>query len=362
MHALSTDPIAASAVIAPAGAASLLLERLVAIPSVTGGEEELVSSVEARLSGAGWRCESIAVAPGRRNLFARRGPPRVVFSTHADTVPPFFPPRRERDALIARGACDAKGSLAAMIVALEALAGETSEVGLLLVVGEERGSDGAIAANLHAAASSVRYLVGGEPTDNRFVAGSKGCVRVTIETRGVAGHSSISGPEGARSAVDPLLDVLGEIRGLRFPVDPEFGPTTANIGILEAGTAPNVVAERGRAEVLFRTGLATEEVLGHVRRVAQGRAEVSVPYRSEPIAFRVPRGRAAEAAVVSYACDLPLLDRWGEPLLVGPGSIEHAHAADERVELAQVEEAALLYADLARGLLARGEEALERRR
>lgn len=249
-----------------------------------------------------------------------------------------------------------------MVAALEALAGETSEMGLLLVVGEERGSDGAIAANLHPAADTVRYLVGGEPTGNRFVAGSKGCVRVAIETRGVAGHSSISGPGGARSAVDPLLDVLTEIRGLRFPVDAVFGPTTANIGVLEAGTAPNVVAERGRAEVVFRTGLATEEVLGPVRSVAQGRAEVSVPYRSEPIAFRLPRGSAAEAAVVSYACDLPLLDRWGEPILVGPGSIEHAHAADERVELAQVEEASLLYAELARALLARGEAALESRR
>ena len=344
----------------PAGAASELLERLVSIPSVTGAEEAVVRFVEQRLSTGGWTCESMPVSPGRRNLFAHRGAaPAVVFSTHADTVPPFFSERREGDDLVARGACDAKGSLAAMIVALESLAAEAarSSTGLLLVVGEERGSDGAMAANAFPRAAATRYLVGGEPTENRYVAGSKGCLRVVIETRGIAGHSSIAA--GSRSAVDPLLDVLGEIRAMRFPEHPAFGPTTANIGVLEAGTAPNVVAERGRAEVLFRTGIAVDHVLGEVRRAASGRAEVSVPYRSEPVSFRIPRGRAGDAPVVSFACDLPLLDRWGEPILVGPGSIAYAHAADERVALSEVEAAAGLYAELARGLLAHGEGLLE---
>lgn len=338
-----------------------LLESLVAIPSVTGDEEELVQAVEARLTSGGWTCLSIPVSPVRRNLLALRGLPRVVFSTHADTVPPFFPPRREGAALVARGACDAKASLTAMILALEALAPETTDAALLLVVGEERGSDGAIAANAHPASRDAAYLVGGEPTDNRFVAGSKGCLRTVIETRGVAGHSSLTGAEGARSAVDPLLDVLGEIRRLNFPEDPVFGRTTVNIGVIEAGTAPNVIAERGRAEVLFRTGRPVEEALQAVRRAAEGRAEVSVPYRSDPIAFRVPRVRAgrARAEIVSFACDLPLLDRWGEPILVGPGSIGDAHAADERVDLAQVEQAVAIYRDLARALIARGEKALE---
>ena len=347
----------------PAGAASELLERLVSIPSVTGAEEAVVRLVEQRLSSGGWTCESMPVSPGRRNLFAHRGAaPAVVFSTHADTVPPFFPQRREGDDLVARGACDAKGSLAAMIVALESLAASDpaavrASTGLLLVVGEERGSDGALAANAFPRAAATRYLVGGEPTENRCVAGSKGCLRVVIETRGIAGHSSIAA--GSRSAVDPLLDVLGDIRGMRFPEHPAFGPTTANIGVLEAGTAPNEVAERGRAEVLFRTGIAVDRVLAEVRRAASGRAEVSVPYRSEPVSFRIPRGRSEDARVVSFACDLPLLDRWGEPILVGPGSIAHAHAADERVALSEVERAAGLYAELARGLLADGERFLE---
>lgn len=338
-----------------------LLERLVAIPSVTGSEEPVVRFVEARLSAGGWDCVSIPVSPGRRNLLARRGDagsPAVVLSTHADTVPPFFPERREGGDLVGRGACDAKGSLAAMVVALEELAREDPGVsaGLLLLVGEERGSDGAIAANAYPAAGETRFLIGGEPTENRFVAGSKGCLRVAIETRGVSGHSSIA--EGSRSAVDPLLDVLAGIRALRFPEDPRFGATTANIGVLEAGSAPNVVAERGRAEVLFRTGVPVDDVLADVSRAAAGRAEVRVPYRSEPVAFRVPRSQAGAAAIVSFACDLPLLGHWGEPLLAGPGSIAHAHAADERVSLDAVEEASALYAGTVRGLLSRGEDFL----
>jgi acetylornithine deacetylase len=338
-----------------------LLERLVAIPSVTGSEEALVRAVSDRLAAGGWECVSIPVSPGRRNLLARRGAPAVVLSTHADTVPPFFPARRagDGDVLHARGACDAKGSLAAMITALEGLPPHERGAGLLLVVGEERGSDGALAANAFEEADRTRFLVGGEPTNNRFVAGSKGCLRVAIETRGVSGHSSISSPDGSRSAVDPLLDMLADIRrlALAFPADPVFGATTANVGVIEAGTAPNVVADRGRAEIVFRTGVPIADVLAAVERAASGRAGVSVdvPYRSEPIGFRIPRSQAGAAGVVSFACDLPLLSRWGAPLLAGPGSIAHAHAEDERVSFAEVDAAAALYRDTVAGLLSEGE-------
>src|SRR5437868_1525422 len=265
-----------------------ILESLVAIPSITGNERAVVDFVEQRLRSGGWTCESIPVSEGRRNLFAHRGDPRVVLSTHADTVPPHVPPRREGRTLFGRGSCDAKGSLAAMLDALETLpAAASSSAGLLLVVGEERGSDGALAANRHPQA--VRYVIGGEPTGNRFVSGSKGCLRVAIETRGVAAHSSLQGEAAARSAVDPLLEVLAKLRSLGFPEDPVFGNTTMNIGVVEAGTAPNVVAERGRAEVLFRSGVAVDRVLDAVRAAArEAGAQMAVPYRSEPTAFRVP--------------------------------------------------------------------------
>lgn len=334
-----------------------LLVQLVEIPSVTGSEGALLHFLEDRFAADGWIVDPAEVSPGRRNLFIHRGRPRVVFTTHADTVPPFFPPRRDDAWLYGRGACDAKASLAAQAVALDELAADTREIGLLVLVGEERGSDGALAAARTPPAPAPEYLIGGEPTGNEFVAGCKGCLRVSIETRGVAGHSSSATGE---SAVPPLLDVLSEIRRMRFAEDPRFGATTLNIGVLEAGTAPNVIADRGHAEVLFRTGSPVEAVLSRLEAICADRAALSVAYRSDPVSFRVPAGRAAR--VVSFACDLPLLFGWGQPILVGPGSIADAHAADEKVRLEEVERAVDVYVELARRLLAAGEESLSRLR
>lgn len=333
-----------------------LLEELVVIPSVTGAEGPLLDFLEGRFQARGLTVDSQEVSPGRRNLFVHRGRAEVVFMTHADTVPPFFPPHRDDRVLIGRGACDAKGSLAAQAIALEDLVEEGAGVGLLVLVGEERGSDGALAANREPRGG--RYIVCGEPTGNRFIAGSKGCLRIRAETRGVAGHSSV--PGSGRSAVPPLLDFLAALRTAQFPDAPVFGETTMNIGVLEAGAAPNVIADRARAEILFRTGLPVESVLSGIRRAASREVELEIPYRSERILFRVPKGQPP-AEIVSFACDLPLLPAWGEPILVGPGSIHDAHSAEERVDLEQIEQAVALYDDLARGLLHSGEDSLDPR-
>lgn len=330
-----------------------LLSELVAIPSVTGSEEPVLAYLERRYASSGWIVDSMEVAPDRRNLFVHRGHPSVVLTTHADTVPPFFPPRREGDVLLGRGACDAKASLAAQAVALEELARDgTSEVGLLVLVGEERGSDGALAANRRP--HLARYLVGGEPTGSRFVAGSKGCLRIEVEARGVSGHSSE--PSTGLSAVDPLLEFLNDLRAMKLPEHPTFGSTTMNIGVLQAGTAPNVIAESARAEIIFRTGEPIETLLAHIRPMAQGRVEVRVGYRSDPVSFRCPKTSPGE--IVSFACDLPLLPAWGEPILFGPGSIRDAHGAEEKVSLAEVASAVGVYVGLVRGLLSQGEACL----
>jgi acetylornithine deacetylase len=336
-----------------------LLEELVAIPSVTGDEARVMDFLASRLRQGGLSVEMPEVSDGRHNVFAHSGGPAdVVFTTHADTVPPFFPPRREGGVLFARGACDAKGSLAAQAVAVEELAREGAAVALLVLVGEERGSDGALAANRDPRGG--RYLVGGEPTQNRFVAGSKGCLRIRARARGTSGHSSV--PGSGRSAVLPLLDFLSDLRAAALPADPVFGETTMNIGVLEAGTAPNVIADSARAEVLFRTGESIERLLDRVDPAAKGRVSLEVPYRSDRILFRVPRGLSEPSEIVSFACDLPLLPAWGDPILVGPGSILNAHAAEEKVELAEIDHAVALYARLARGLLSEGERYLEPRR
>jgi acetylornithine deacetylase len=334
-----------------------LLTELVAIPSVTGSEKALLEFLERRYAASGWTVEPMEVAPDRRNLFVHRGHPSVVLTTHADTVPPFFPPRREGDVLVGRGACDAKASLAAQAVALEELAREGSgEVGLLVLVGEERGSDGALAANRRP--HLARYIVGGEPTGSRFVAGSKGCLRIEVEARGVSGHSSE--PSTGRSAVDPLLDFLNDLRALKFPEHRVFGATTMNIGVLAAGTAPNVIAESARAEIIFRTGEPIETLLAHIRPMAEGRVELRVGYRSDPVSFRCPKANPGE--IVSFACDLPLLPAWGEPILFGPGSIRDAHGAEEKVSLPEVAAAVGIYVGLVRGLLTQGETCLAPRK
>ncbi len=342
----------------PAGAGGRavdLLHELVAIPSVTGSEGAVIDFLRERFRSGGWITQAIDVSPGRANLFVRRRrSPRVVLTSHADTVPPYFEPRRQGDILFARGACDAKASLAAMTAALEALGNEAEETGLLVLVGEERGSDGALAAN-QSPASGVQFLVGGEPTGNRFVEGSKGCLRIAVETRGQAGHSSQ--PERGASAVPPLLDVLAALRGLEIPVDPIFGRTTMNIGVLQAGIAPNVLADRARAEILFRTGQPVERILERIRPLAGDGVRMEIPYRSDPIRLRVPCGIRGE--IVSFASDLPLLTAWGEPLLVGPGSILDAHSEQEKVSLQEVERGVSLYADLVAGLLSQGEAYLE---
>jgi acetylornithine deacetylase len=238
-------------------------------------------------------------------------------------------------------------------VAAGDLGRQGAPVGLLLLVGEERGSDGALAANREA--HPARFIVGGEPTGNRFVRGSKGALRITATAQGKAGHSSE--PAQGRSAVLPLLDFLADLRALSWPPDPVFGDTTVNIGVLEAGRAPNVIAENARAEILFRTGVPVEDVLARLTKAAQDQVRLDVPYRSNPTLFRCPR--ASKGQVVAFACDLPLLPAWGEPILVGPGSIDDAHAAGESVVLDEVEAAVSLYVDLARGLLEQGEEYLE---
>jgi acetylornithine deacetylase len=333
-----------------------LLEELVAIPSVTGEERPLLDFVAERCVPSGFSTEWIEVSPGRRNLFLRGGRAEVVLTTHADTVPPHVPARREGGLLYGRGACDAKASLAAMLTALHALASRGARAGLLVLVGEERGSDGAIAANLRPH-PYARFLVGGEPTGSRYVAGCKGALRLTVRARGVAGHSSQE--QGGRSAVPPLLDFLSDLRSSSFREDPVFGKTTVNIGVLEAGAAANVLAESARAEILLRTGLPGDEVLAALSAIAAGRVELEVGYRSDPARFRCPRGVAGE--IVSYACDLPLLPAWGEPMLVGPGSILDAHTAGEKVSLEEVEDAVTLYVNLVGNLLARSEEYLEPR-
>lgn len=334
MEAVSLDPV-------------WLTRSLVDIESTTGLEHEAAVWLARLLRERGYQITEQPVSDGRFNIFATFDqPPHVVFSTHFDCVPPFFPSREERGLLFGRGACDAKGILAAQVTAVERLR-ERGEhrVGLLLIVGEERGSDGARVANEHAPAG-VRYLVNGEPTDNRLGAATRGMLRVRLHASGRAAHSSY--PELGDSAIDKLLDALMVIRGLELPADSLLGRTHYTVGLIEGGLAPNVVSPHAWAELMFRT-------VGDAAPVRDALRVVESLVSIEPVldipAFRMHTVAGFETAVFPYTTDIPFLTRWGVPLLLGPGSIHTAHTDDEHVAIEEVHGAVELYARLAEQLL-----------
>jgi aspartate kinase len=325
-----------------------LARQLIDIPSVSGEERMVAQFLGSHLTDLGYDVEVLDQVPGRPGLFATAGAPaRIVFCTHLDTVPPFVPSSEDDSFLYGRGACDAKGIVAAQVAAAERLRGEgMTEVGLLFVVDEEQGSHGAKAANLHAAARDCRWLIVGEPTENRLAVGSKGSLRVTLRTEGTGGHSAY--PERGHSAIHGLLDVLADVRAVVWPRDPYFGETTCNVGIIGGGAGANVIAADAHAELHMR--LVTDEapIRELLERAVRGRARIEYQSFTPPV--RLTSVPGFDSCVVGFTTDVPHLSNWGKPLLIGPGSIHDAHMQRERVAKAQLEAAVELYVRLAREL------------
>ena len=318
---------------------------LIDIDSTTGREAEAGQWLAARLAALGYNVLEQKIARGCANVLATIDDPVVVFSTHFDCVPPFFPSRVENGRLIGRGACDAKGILAAQVAAAERLrASGERRVGLLFVVGEERGSDGAVAANT--LPNQCRFLINGEPTDSRLATATRGNLRVRLEARGRAAHSCA--PEQGESAIDKLVDALVELRALPLPVDPDLGSTFYSIGLIEGGVAPNVIPAHASAEVMFRTIGSADDILT-VLGALKPRVQISEVLRVRPIRMHTVPG--FETHVFPFTTDVPLLDRWGTPLLFGPGSILVAHTDGEFVTLDELHGAVDGFERLARGCL-----------
>ena len=322
-----------------------LARELVQIDSPTGAEGEVGACLADRLQRLGYRVTRQEVSSGRCNVFALREPPVVVLSTHMDTVPPSLPVREDDAYLYGRGSCDAKGIAAAQIAAAERLAARGERrVGLLFVVGEELNGDGAKAAAT--LGPKGRYVINGEPTDNRMALGHKGMLRLDVIGHGKAGHSAY--PEAGESAIEFVLDALQRIRGLALPMDPTLGECTLNIGTIAGGVAPNVIPADCRAHLFYRTVGDPEPLLGAVVEAAGSRVEVAVVHRAPAVHLRVLPG--FETTVVRYGTDLPWLAPWGERFLMGPGSIQVAHTDHERLAKAELEAAVGLY-EKAAGLL-----------
>jgi len=324
-----------------------LAAELLTIDSTTGAENAVVDFVSKWLIARGWNVTLQEVTRGRTNIWAFRSGNGVTLSTHLDTVPPFIGPRLDGDKLFGRGACDAKGIAAAMLVAADRLARSGEQrLDLLFVVGEEKGSDGARAANRLGATS--RYLVNGEPTESKLASGAKGSLRVTVRTRGRAAHSAYA--HLGESAIKPMLALLPELEALQLPTDDVLGATTLNIGTLRGGTEANIVPAQAEAEIMFRLVGDDGPVRTQVKRWAKGRAELEFGSYIPAQHFHTIDG--FEVAPVAYTTDIPLLGRWGTPLLFGPGSIHVAHTPDEFIDVKELRAAVDAYERIVRSLLA----------
>ena len=328
-----------------------LTRALVDIESITDNEERvgefLFGYLRELANATGGSVEKMDVAPRRFNVFAHWGVPVVTLSTHIDTVPPFFPSREDETDIWGRGACDTKGIIASMIKATESLlAAGTRDIGLLFVVGEERNSVGAYTAAKQPRGS--KYLINGEPTENKLALGSKGALRYEIEARGRMAHSAY--PELGESATEKLLDALDAMRQIRLPADELLGRSTMNIGTLTGGRAPNVIPDYAKAEVFIRLVDSGDSTAAAVAEAVAGNAEPNEVLRIP--ALRLGALDGFETTVVAYTTDIPAFGgAWGQPFLLGPGTIHVAHTTEERIPKKQLFEAIELYQSLVLRLL-----------
>jgi acetylornithine deacetylase len=326
-----------------------LTKNLMNIPSVSGDEEAVGFFLRDYLESLGWTVELQAVTENQNNVIAYlNDTPRVFLSTHIDTVPPFIAATEDDEKIYGRGACDAKGIIASQIFAAEILrAHGVNEIGLLFTVDEEQSSTGAKVANNHRLAAKCEYLINGEPTDLDLAIGSKGAFRVLVKTKGKAAHSAY--PEQGDSAIEKLLDILQDVREIEFPNDEFFGETTCNIGTLNGGLKINIIPANAEAGLLIRLTTDTKPIQEILEKTINGRGELEVMSFTLPVKLLEVEG--FNQKVVRFTTDIPHLPNWGQPLLLGAGSILVAHTKDEFVLKKDLETAVDLYVNLVKNLL-----------
>jgi acetylornithine deacetylase len=330
-----------------------LTRQLVDIESISGNESAVGNYLYGELCRVGYQTRRMPVEGERFNIYAtspEQANPEVVFSTHMDTVPPFIPSSEDATRIFGRGSCDAKGIIAAQIAASERLKQQGIYVGLLFVAGEERDSLGARVANEYAASQPehrCKYLVNGEPTENRIALASKGTLRVEITASGRMAHSAY--PELGESAIDKLIEGLTRLRAMPLPSDPEIGPCTLNIGLIEGGRAPNVIPDYAHADLLYRLIGPSQDLRRQIIETAGDQVTVDFPLELPFLRLRTVDG--LPTMIASFTTDIPKLTNWGEPLLIGPGSIHVAHTDGEFIEKKQLADAIDLYCAIVKRLL-----------
>jgi acetylornithine deacetylase len=325
-----------------------LTRQLIDIESITGHEAPVTSFLAGYLESLDYAVERMPVEGERFNVYARPreiAEPALIFSTHMDTVPPFIASSEDETNIYGRGACDAKGIIAAMIAACERLRATEKSTGLLFVAGEERDSLGATVANRNPRGS--RFLVNGEPTENRIALASKGALRVEVTAHGKMAHSAY--PELGESAIDKLLDALAPLRAMKLPENPEIGASTMNIGLIEGGRATNVIPDFAKAQILYRlvapSGPLREAIVTAAGKAVEVEFVLEIPYQR----FRTVPGIPTMTA--AFTTDIPKLSAWGEPVLLGPGSIHVAHTDGEFLAKTELLRAIELYEQIGTELL-----------
>jgi acetylornithine deacetylase len=323
-----------------------LTKFLINLKSPTGEEHDISQFLFDYIQKLGFTVEHQEVSSGRYNIYAQVGKPKVVLSTHLDTVYPILPMSEDKDFIYGRGACDAKGILAAQIKAGEALVKENVKgFGLLFVVGEEGGSDGAMKANL--IENACQYIINGEPTGNQMAVGSKGSLRVQIETKGKAAHSAY--PEQGESAILKMMEILQDLQMAEYPEHKILGQTTINIGTISGGTQANVVPDTASSELMFRVVSGIRDIKKQIKSIVKNRAKMHYLTACEPMLLETIEGY--RTMVASFATDIPFLSNWGKPFLIGPGSILDAHTLNEHIQKSELRKAVKIYTELVKRLL-----------
>ena len=325
-----------------------LTRRLVDIESITPNEGAVGDFLCEELRRRGFDANKMPVEGQRANVLATvpgHPHPEIVFSTHMDTVPPFIPSSEDDTKIYGRGSCDAKGIIATQIAAAEKLRKESVHVGMLFLVGEERDSIGAKVANQHPI--GAKFMINGEPTDNRLAVATKGALHVELTAHGKMAHSAY--PELGESAIDKLVEALHRLHAMKLPENPQVGPTTKNVGSIHGGRAPNVISDMAKADLFYRLVGPADELHRQISETVGSLAEVKFTRETPFMRLRTVDG--LPTMVAAFTTDIPSLPNWGEPLLFGPGSIHVAHTDRECIEKAQLTQAVEMYCALAKGLL-----------
>jgi len=322
-----------------AAEAMRLCQEAIRHESLPGAEAEVVALFKREMEALGWAPMCLPLTGERANLFVQFGEPTIVFTTHLDVVaapPHLFTPRLEGDVLYGRGACDAKGIAATMMVVARVLleAGHTG-FGLLFVVGEEEDGAGAQAAAQQLQGKGIRFLINGEPTEGRVAQAHKGGLGFRVHVTGKACHSGY--PEAGYDANREALGIANQLLGVDFGESAPLGKATLNLGRIDGGVGASIVSPHAVIEGLVRTIGPNRAVIDRLREVV-GSATLEITYD-------VPCTKLLEvpglpSSVVSYCCDIPFFAPLeAKAVLYGPGSILRAHTDEEYITRQEIEDA-----------------------